>query len=298
MSVRVCWQRIAKWAVENIPEGKFRLAAGASEGQVADLEAILGFSLPKDVRESYRLHNGTDETPFPFKDQEHLTLDHVGKAYEMQRGFVLDPRNEVPQYVEGPIKPVWWSLHRVKLTDDGGGNGLMIDMDPAEGGTVGQVIEHSRDDGPRCVHASSWGVLLKRIADDTEAGRYVYGKKDNMWGLADDGSVSVVGKPDPGPQSGVAIDYSISTQNAFAAHPEVEAQVRAWVDDPSPKVEGLRISFGISFEGGVVIRMEIDNNPGLPIQLVDIPKKSETIARALDRSQKALIAKQKKGRKK
>jgi cell wall assembly regulator SMI1 len=298
MSVRESWQRIAKWAVENIPEGKFRVAEGASEAQVADLEAILGFSLPEDVRESYRLHNGTDETPFPFKDQEHLTLDQIGQGFEMQREFVLDPHNEVPQSVEGPIKPVWWSLHRVKLTDDGGGNGLMIDLDPAEGGTVGQVIEHSRDEGPRCVHATSWGALLKRIADDTEAGRYIYGKKGNTWGLADDGSVSVVGKPEPGPQSGVTIDYSVSTQNAFAAHPGVEAQVRVWVDDPSPKLDGLRISFGISFSGELVVRMEIDNDPGPPIQLVEITKKGETIARALDRSLKALIAKQKKGRKK
>jgi cell wall assembly regulator SMI1 len=295
MSVRESWQRIAKWASENIPEGKFCLAEGASEGQIADLERILGFPLPEDVRESYRTHNGTNETPFPFKDQEHVTLDYIGKAYEMRRGWVSDPNNEVPRYIEGPIKPVWWSLHRVQLTDDGGGNGLMIDLDPADGGTVGQVIEHSRDEGPLCVHAASWGELLKRIADDSETGRYVYGRKGNMWGLADDGSVSVVGKPEPGPQSAVTIDHSVATQNAFAAHPGVEAQVRAWVDDPAPKLAGLRIGLGISFSAELVIKMEIDNDPELPIRITQIHKKSDTIARTLDKCHKAVIAKQKKG---
>ena len=52
MSVRESWSRIAAWAGANLPPNKFRLAAGATEQQIADLEALLGFPLPEDVRES------------------------------------------------------------------------------------------------------------------------------------------------------------------------------------------------------------------------------------------------------
>jgi cell wall assembly regulator SMI1 len=187
MSVRESWQRIAKWAADNIPDGKFRLASGASSEQIDELEAVLGFPLPEDVRESYLAHNGTDETPFPFKNQEHSSLSFIAAVYPMYKTFATGPNNEVATEVEGPIKPIFWSLHRVPLTEDGGGSSLMIDLDPAEGGTVGQVIEHNRDLGPVRVIATSWGELLKTIADDAEAGRYIYGKDGDFWGLVDGG---------------------------------------------------------------------------------------------------------------
>jgi cell wall assembly regulator SMI1 len=303
MGVRESWRRIAKWAAANIPEGEFRLARGATKRQIADLEKILGFPLPEEVRESYRAHNGTDETPFPFQGNELASLDFIGKVHEMRRDWMLAPGNQVPGSIEGPIKPEWWSPRRVQLTESGAGDGLMIDLDPAEGGTVGQVIEFSHELGPLRIHAASWGRLLERIADDAEAGRYLYGKDDEMWGLVDDGSVGMAKGPTaileaPRPPLGVTIDPSPATRAALAAHPEVEAQIRAWIDDPSPKLDGLRVSFVISPFSELLISVDLDNGSKPPILIGDTykPKGRKTIARILDECHKAVVAKRKKGR--
>jgi cell wall assembly regulator SMI1 len=102
MSVRESWSRIATWAAANIPSNEFRLAPGATEREIVDLEEVEGCPLPEDVRESYRIHNGTDETVFPcywsdggLLPQEHgelVTLKVMGEMVGLHRKFEEDNR--------------------------------------------------------------------------------------------------------------------------------------------------------------------------------------------------------------
>ena len=50
----------------------------------------------------------------------------------------------------------------------------MLDFDPGEGGTFGQIIDHSHEIGPRSLLAASWSEWLHQLADDLEAEKYVY----------------------------------------------------------------------------------------------------------------------------
>ena len=46
----------------------------------------------------------------------------------------------------------------------------MLDLDPAEGGVRGQIIEFSHEVGPCAVLARSWSEWLAGIADRYESG--------------------------------------------------------------------------------------------------------------------------------
>jgi cell wall assembly regulator SMI1 len=192
MSVREFWTRIAAWAAANIPANEFRLSPGASEQEIADLEAIAGCSLPEDVRASYLIHNGTDETVFPcywsdgkLLPQEHgelVTLKVMGEMVGLIRKF--EEADEEAEFVTPEIKPIHWNSRRLVLTNDASDSGLRIDLDPAEAGVMGQILRHDRTFGPVKVIAPSWAALLQQVADDVDAGLFYY-SVDHPWSRRD-----------------------------------------------------------------------------------------------------------------
>jgi cell wall assembly regulator SMI1 len=75
---------------------------------------------------------------------------------------------------EGPIKPLHWNLRWLPLTTNGGGDHYCADLDPAPGGTVGQIIWFDHEDGPVQVIAKGFAEWLSGYASDLETGRYVF----------------------------------------------------------------------------------------------------------------------------
>jgi cell wall assembly regulator SMI1 len=74
---------------------------------------------------------------------------------------------------EAGIKDDWWNARWIPLTYDGSGNHDCLDLDPAPGGNVGQIIGMWHDDAHRALLAPSFTEWLKAFADDLEAGEYV-----------------------------------------------------------------------------------------------------------------------------
>ncbi|MEM7015196.1 MAG: SMI1/KNR4 family protein, partial [Verrucomicrobiota bacterium] len=57
-TIEEAWAAITQWHEENTRAGKFKLNPPASEREIVELEQIFGVELPKDVRDSFLLHNG------------------------------------------------------------------------------------------------------------------------------------------------------------------------------------------------------------------------------------------------
>jgi cell wall assembly regulator SMI1 len=57
-------------------------------------------------------------------------------------------------------RTLWWPF-----AEDGGGNHLLVDLDPAPGGTVGQVIVAGPDEDERRVLASGFAAYLRALLD-------------------------------------------------------------------------------------------------------------------------------------
>jgi cell wall assembly regulator SMI1 len=176
MSLENVWQRIASWYKDNTPSG-LPLAKGASEKQVARLEKTLEQTLPADIRESYLLHNGTGGA-FLLYFGELMTLDGIERIWqrygEWQRTNSYGIGDDWTTRAEGPIKPYWWGPARIPLTDNGGGDPVFLDLDPAKGGRRGQLIKYSHEVGPQFVLAGSFAKWLKDIAHGLDDGKFVY----------------------------------------------------------------------------------------------------------------------------
>ncbi len=176
MSLKQDWQRIAKWYSDNTPSG-LPLATGASTERIDAFEKVLGQPLPKDVRDSYLIHNGTGGR-FLLYFGELMTLDDIERMWrrygEWQKNDKYGIGDDWKTSAKGPIKPLWWNASRVPLTDNGGGDPVFLDLDPAKGGQIGQLLKYSHETGPAFVLAPSLSNWVAEIAGDLERGKYVY----------------------------------------------------------------------------------------------------------------------------
>jgi len=169
-SVTASWGRIDRWLAENARPLLDKMGKPATAAAISAAEAALGVDLPDDVRASYAVHDGSDAVGL-FPSGDYLSLDGMLHQYQVWKrlvgegafaGRVSEPR--------GPIRPVHYDLRWVPLTHNGGGDHTLIDLAPADGGKVGQLIDFSHETGPEGVAADSLAEYLSRLADALEAG--------------------------------------------------------------------------------------------------------------------------------
>lgn len=156
------------------------LNAGASEADFAELEQTLGYALPEEFKELYRVANGEADIGSVFAGEEWLSIERIIDEYNIwqelyQNGtFQEDDGTPYGCEPEAGIKPdFWWNPKWIPLSADGGGNGKMIDLDPSEQGTAGQIIQMWHDDEAREKVANSLREFLQNYVRDLEAGLYV-----------------------------------------------------------------------------------------------------------------------------
>ncbi len=210
MGVARSWSRILAWYDAHTPAGTLRLCPGATEQEITELEALVGTRLPDDFRESYSLANGTCRGWLLYHGSL-LPLTGIMAAWQTYRqwqaewGYGTGPEFQPRQLQCAEIKPVWWTPLRLPLTDNGGGDHDMLDLDPAPGGTRGQIIHMSHEVGPtellvrprrRADQPSLWGEAqetdstaaprtgmagwLAQIADELESGVHAYSESSMM----------------------------------------------------------------------------------------------------------------------
>jgi cell wall assembly regulator SMI1 len=178
------WQRIAGWFETHVPPGFFSPRPGASEAEIVEAESSLGVRLPEDFRDSYRLHNGGRDGAF-FWNYRLMPLEEIlRRAAVMKECLTIDLKAvlgiDCGEYVprpQGPIKRVFWNLRWVPFMDTGAADFFCLDLDPAPGGCVGQIIEHGHEEGPERLIAGSFREWLSQFADDLEAGEYRFGER-------------------------------------------------------------------------------------------------------------------------
>jgi cell wall assembly regulator SMI1 len=183
------WERIIRWHHAHLPKylaenrsADKLLRNGASEEELDAAEEDIGLRFPADVRESYRLHNGSESEygilPWGFYL---LPLDNVVESWRMWHSHVENGAfdGEVSR-PEGPIRPVHWNTRWIPISHNSGGDHQCVDLDPAPGGRSGQVIEFNHEVGPVRILATGFGEWLRVYAEQLEAGRYRYDPRD-LW---------------------------------------------------------------------------------------------------------------------
>ncbi|VWB32206.1 molybdopterin biosynthesis moeA protein [Burkholderia aenigmatica] len=168
--VRESWQHIENRIdadPKHLPGG---LNGPASAHAIAALHGTLGTTLPDDLLESLRLHDGQADPATVFAENDALLSAHEIIAQwsiwkKLVSGGDFDDMTSDPA---AGIRDDWYNLKWIPFTHDGSGNHLCVDLDPAEGGTVGQVIRVWHDDDRRERVASSYAEWLARVAAERD----------------------------------------------------------------------------------------------------------------------------------
>ncbi|MGI4789408.1 MAG: SMI1/KNR4 family protein [Janthinobacterium lividum] len=191
------WQRIEDWLGENAPEIAKSLRPGASNEKIRATERTLGLSFPDDFCDSYRCHDGQETNAFGVtvcggfvEGGDFLSLTSITDHWQGWKGVLDAGTFEGIQSYPGPgVRSDWWNPRWIPITHDGGGNHFCLDLDPAPGGKMGQIITMWHDEGERVVVADSFRDWLTRLADEYEAGEWVYSEEDGgvvPWGDVND----------------------------------------------------------------------------------------------------------------
>lgn len=180
------WLRIEDWLRDNAPTGLDVLASGASDTKISELEEYLSIQLPEDVKASYRLHNGQIAYEYGlFNGCEFLSLERIKNEWQIWKELLDSGTFQSADGQDQGCEPdlgvanVWWSAKWIPLTYDGSGNHDCLDLAPAEGGKVGQIISMWHDDAARKIIAPSFRDWLQSYAEGLESGKFVFSDEYN-----------------------------------------------------------------------------------------------------------------------
>jgi cell wall assembly regulator SMI1 len=170
--VEELWRRIEHALAKQAPG--LTLSPGASEADVVRTEQALGLQLPDDYRGSVRIHDGTRHYLI-----ERWQLGSLAEVTEWRRMFdamvddgTLSLGDLARVRTEGPVRPQRWNRRWIPIATNTSANHLLIDLDPPEAGTPGQLVRLTREANDVAVVASSFRELLVRFADDLDHDRY------------------------------------------------------------------------------------------------------------------------------
>lgn len=179
-SIALLWQRIEQWFASHAPHILDTLHPGASEEELVQAESALGVPLPEDFKASYRIHNGGGSAFLAggMRRGRLGPLKDVVQAWSGFQVFESDWAEAEPSFLglplsqRPPIQPVWYHPRLIPFANDESGQYWCLDLDPAPGGHLGQVIFWDHENGPGHVLFPNFETLLSQWADDLEADKY------------------------------------------------------------------------------------------------------------------------------
>lgn len=171
MNVDDAWDAIIAWCDAQAPEAMDAFGPPAPDEALEPLDAEIGV-LPAAVRRSWSRVGFTEVPgPLPFRIlPPHESFEVWTRLRRAAREVLVLPD---AADVDPGVRAAWVHPGWLPLTDDGGGNHVCVDLDPAPGGAVGQVIVVLADHPRRSVLAPSWTDFLEGLVDALEGGRLV-----------------------------------------------------------------------------------------------------------------------------
>lgn len=183
------WNRLRAWLAREYPELGDTLNYGILPQDLAQIEMQFGVALPSAVRESYLVVDGQEAESAAgcseglFFGLTLLPLEDVLEEWRFWREVDDDPttganarlREGMQSIPNGWVRREYSQRGWVPLIVDKAGNYIGVDLNPGEGGSIGQVIVFGRDfdtkvvlwrgDGP-----GGWAKWLASFVDELESG--------------------------------------------------------------------------------------------------------------------------------
>lgn len=262
------WTRLKSWLFNEYPELGDTLNYGILPQDLANIEMQFGFALPQAVRESYLIVDGQEPESSTgcseglFFGLVLLPLEEVLEEWRFWREVDDDPNSgghsQLRQVMQS-IPPNWIRKEYsqrgwIPLITDKAGNYVGVDLNPGDGGSVGQVIVFGRDFDTKVVlwrgdGQGGWAKWLASFVEDLENGDgFELGGQNDTEGSEDDlgydsyfgGRGTGDGNGDTG-GTGLRLTGEYRGWNVFEAW--ADKSVKKWQESgvltaPSPKDKG------------------------------------------------------------
>ncbi|MFC5652714.1 SMI1/KNR4 family protein [Paenibacillus solisilvae] len=169
--MKVLWDRMEQWLQKQAPDVLADLLPGASELEIAELEAAIGFTLPADLRESLHIHNGqSGDAQWLIAGWELLSAERILEEWRIWKDlYDKSIFADFDADVQTGIVSTWWQPAWIPLTYDGAGNHHCLDLFPADSGTSGQIISMWHDGAERRILAGSYRQWFEYLVQTYEA---------------------------------------------------------------------------------------------------------------------------------
>lgn len=171
--------RLIKVLMNKWPECKKCFSPGVNQQVLQELEGIVGFSLPTNFKGLYLEINGEKQYIGSILGFELMSIEKIIREYKiLQDAPYSVMSNEMDKVKEGKFQKGW-----VPFADDGSGSFIVMDLEPASKGSIGQIITVDRDSDISYVLASSLEELIEKISDFLEDGRLALEEEEYFkWG--------------------------------------------------------------------------------------------------------------------
>lgn len=165
-----------RWLETHAPQLYRSFAAPVPQAVLSETEVLIRRRLPADYVAFAKRHDGQRFMPGVvhgtgtlapiFQAFDILSVDYAESEWRSMRDWGSETGSHRSSIeVAGPVRALhthdaWWPFTMVH----GSSAHHCIDLDPAPGGTVGQVIVVAKDDDRRAVIAASFGAFIERLA--------------------------------------------------------------------------------------------------------------------------------------
>jgi cell wall assembly regulator SMI1 len=160
------WETIRGWIAERHPDAVDGFNPPATPAAIAEAEAALGHALPEDYKRFLLIHDGQDEFASFVGLGRLLSIAEVVETEIYGEPVPVDPSGVGEGVRALDYCPAW-----IPITESARGRDyLCIDLDPAPGGTRGQIIEYIVDFNDRPLVAPSFADLLSLYFEGIQTG--------------------------------------------------------------------------------------------------------------------------------
>lgn len=163
------WKRIHTWLDANAPAGYGNLRPGASVKAIRAAEDAMGLKLPKDVKASYRIHDGQDDEPGLIGGEGWRLLSLQEMVEQWGRWSRSDPK-------DARFVPIAWI---------GTGDDVFLNLNP-DSEEPGCLMIQRRDSVDPDPLVPSFRFWLADFADQLEDGEFAYSEEHGEVMYADE----------------------------------------------------------------------------------------------------------------
>lgn len=166
--VRARWTTIAAWLEAEHPSALAHWKPPATEAQIAAAEQKLGVTFPADYRAFLLIHDGQEDGAPMVGLGSLLSVSDVASARENIFG---EDKPVDPELVGEGVRAVEYSPKWIPISVSARGrDNLCLDLDPAPGGAIGQILEYIADADERPLVAKSFADLLSKYFEQAQTG--------------------------------------------------------------------------------------------------------------------------------